>query len=352
MSFFIVKISCVFYNITRIGEVYMKKNGFIATSILYTFFLVFLTLFVALIANYLHNRVLLSKIDETSREILAGINNTRLSDLEVGEHIKFKSDDNLLNSEATWTVAFVETNGTNKKYYFISDLNAANNQVSYQKPPFEKVPKVHTLTVDLYESINSSGKYNQAINYPGFNVYMVSSSFLTRIRNEVNNPIIQAELLNPGGNYLVYIDSTISGYSRGDYYEIKRYNFTSSEQTSLIPKYCGGEFKNLEAKYATSNKFGFIHIGNEPVNKDVKYVDYCYYASPVAYNHPNTELVVQFPENMPNDKITSKQSNAYNFRMVAEITVSTSSSARSSYIAGGKGTSLDPYIFTNGVKQS
>ncbi len=36
----------------------MKKNGFIATSILYTFFLVFLSLFVALIANYLHNRML------------------------------------------------------------------------------------------------------------------------------------------------------------------------------------------------------------------------------------------------------------------------------------------------------
>ena len=103
----------------------MKKNGFIATSILYTFFLVFLSLFVALIANYLHNRILLAKIDEKSREILYGINNTKLSDLEVGDHIKFKSDDNLLNSDATWIVVAVENVGSNKKYHFLSDLNAA-----------------------------------------------------------------------------------------------------------------------------------------------------------------------------------------------------------------------------------
>jgi len=348
----------------------MKKNGFIATSILYTFFLVFLTLFVALIANYLHNRVLLAKIDETSREILAGINNTRLIDLEVGEHIKFKSDDNLLNSEATWTVALIETNGLEKKYYFISDLNAVNNQILYQRRPFEKVDKIHTLTVDLYENIitnknnlingNYPTSYDRAIKYSGFTVYMVNSSFLTRIRNEINDPLIIDELLNPGGNYLVYIDSTISGrgpngvtsrYHSGDYYEIKRYNFTSSEQNSLIPKYCGGEFKNLKATYVENNKFGFIHIGNEPINKDVKYVDYCYYASPVPYNHPNTELVVQFSEDKPNDIISSKQSNAYNFRMIAEITVS-ANQATPSYIAGGKGTVLDPYVFTDGRKQS
>ena len=100
----------------------MKKNGFIATSILYTFFLVFLSLFVALIANYLHNRILLAKIDEKSREILYGINNTKLSDLEVGDHIKFKSDDNLLNSDATWIVVAVENVGSNKKYHFFKEI--------------------------------------------------------------------------------------------------------------------------------------------------------------------------------------------------------------------------------------
>jgi len=48
----------------------MKRNGFIATSILYSFFLIFITLFVALITNYLHNQVLISALDEASCDIL------------------------------------------------------------------------------------------------------------------------------------------------------------------------------------------------------------------------------------------------------------------------------------------
>lgn len=335
-----------------------NKNGFIATSILYTFFLVFLTLFVALIANYLHNRILLAKIDETSREKLSGINNTKVSDLTIGTHIRFKSDDNLLNSNATWILADIVGSGDIKTYYFISDLTAANVDVQYLIPGVDKVKKYHSLTVSLYETMQSNGAYNTAISYGGFKVYMANSSFLSKIRTSVTDPFVLSEILNPGGNYLVYIDADIAGtgpngstntYHAGEYYEMKRYNFSSSDQMSLLSKYCGGSFNGTIATYVPNNKFGYINVDNEPVDKNTKYVNYCYYASVVNYNHPMEEQIVQYPENKANDQITSKLSSMYNFRMIAQRDLN--STAANTYIAGGKGTSLDPYIFTDGVKQ-
>lgn len=335
-----------------------NKNGFIATSILYTFFLIFLTLFIALIANYLHNRILLAKIDETSREKLFGINNTKVSDLTIGTHIKFESDDNLLNSDATWILAAIEGSGNTKKYYFISDLTAANINVMYKIPNVDKIKKYHALTVSLYETLSNNGEYNKAISFGGFKVYMTTSSFLAKIRNQISDPFVLSEILNPGGNYLVYIDSTIPGtgpngssktYTAGEYYEMKRYNFSSSSQTSLLSKYCGGSFNGSIATYVPNNTFGYINIANEPIDKNTKYANYCYYASTVAYNHPVSEQVVQVPENKTNDLIISKLNSSYNFRLIAEKELN--STATNTYIAGGKGTSLDPYIFTDGVKQ-
>ena len=57
----------------------MKKDGFIATSVLYSFFLIFITLFVALIMNYLHNQVLIKKID--SEEFRKGIDGCKKLEL-------------------------------------------------------------------------------------------------------------------------------------------------------------------------------------------------------------------------------------------------------------------------------
>ena len=45
-----------------------KKNGFIATSLIYSFFLVFITLFLTIIADYLQNKVLLNTIESDIKE--------------------------------------------------------------------------------------------------------------------------------------------------------------------------------------------------------------------------------------------------------------------------------------------
>lgn len=45
-----------------------RKTGFIATSLLYSFFLVFVTLFIGVITVYLQNRVYLNKFEDSSKK--------------------------------------------------------------------------------------------------------------------------------------------------------------------------------------------------------------------------------------------------------------------------------------------
>ena len=62
-----------------------KKNGFIATSLIYSFFLVFITLFLTIIADYLQNKVLLNTIES---DIKQEINNSLgIQNFEIGQKI-------------------------------------------------------------------------------------------------------------------------------------------------------------------------------------------------------------------------------------------------------------------------
>ena len=122
----------------------MKKNGFIATSVLYSIFLVFLTLFLALILTYLHNQILLKKIDDEAWNNLIKINNTKITDLKIGDYVQFMDDsvmgdsfnnpdpanydlneigESVLNQSSKWIVADIEKNENEKTYYFLSDMD-------------------------------------------------------------------------------------------------------------------------------------------------------------------------------------------------------------------------------------
>ena len=48
----------------------MNKKGFIATSIIYSFFLIFITLFLTIIADYLQDKVLLNSIEQSIKKEL------------------------------------------------------------------------------------------------------------------------------------------------------------------------------------------------------------------------------------------------------------------------------------------
>ena len=65
----------------------MKKNGFIATSLIYSFFLIFITLFLSVIADYLQQKVLLNTIETGIKQ---DINNSLgIQDFRIGDVITF-----------------------------------------------------------------------------------------------------------------------------------------------------------------------------------------------------------------------------------------------------------------------
>ncbi len=68
----------------------MKKNGFIATSLIYSFFLIFVTLFLTIIADYLQNKVLLNTIESSIKN---DINDSLgIQDFKVGDILFFTND--------------------------------------------------------------------------------------------------------------------------------------------------------------------------------------------------------------------------------------------------------------------
>lgn len=94
----------------------MNKNGFIATSLIYSFFLIFVTLFLAIIADYLQNKVLLNTIEKGIKDEL---NSTMsIEDFEVGDMISFDDDEDDKVSYMPWIIVKVDYN--NKKLVLYS----------------------------------------------------------------------------------------------------------------------------------------------------------------------------------------------------------------------------------------
>ncbi len=329
----------------------MKKNGFIATSILYSFFLVFVTLFVALISAYLHNRILLSNMNEAAWDTLVGINNTKISDLSVGDYISFDTDKagSVINPGAKWITAYITTNGDNKTYYFISDTLAQKQDVIF-KASYDTIEKVHVFTPVLYRELVTSTSYTNSFYIPGFKVYLPKASLLENIRKQDVHPDILEAIYDINSSYIIEMDKAISGYQQNQFYEYRMYNFTlGNTQNNIVPSYCGGSYNGSKVTYNANNTFGYINVVKDSV-KNERYVDYCSYASPIAYVHDINDLVVSSTENkVSGDLVENLYSASYSYRLVAEITVN--SSQNNTYIAGGKGNYMDPYLFTNGVKQ-
>lgn len=326
----------------------MKKNGFIATSVLYSFFLVFITLFIALVMNYLHNQVLIKSIDNAAWETLFGINNTKISDLKVGDYLKFKmtSGQTFLNEDARWIVAYIEEEGDNKTYYFLSDITVHNPNIYYLLK-YDQIEKWHPASIDVFNELNSYNAYTNAFLYKGMTVDIPSLTFIENIRSQ-DIPNIKKEAIFVGdGGFVVYIDKNNTEYTHQKYYEYRTYLFSASNQ-SIVNDYCHATANGMDVTYDDNNTFGYVHVMDESLTNET-YVDYCYYASPSEYTHDSKDNIVNFDESKENgDLIESTNSMYYMFRLVAKVT--TNENDENSYIAGGRGTSLDPYLVIDGGK--
>lgn len=72
-----------------------KQNGFIATSLLYTFFLAFVTLFIGVVTLHLQNRVYLNKLEDSSK------NSIYLREMkEVAPRVQFEINNETIIADA------------------------------------------------------------------------------------------------------------------------------------------------------------------------------------------------------------------------------------------------------------
>ena len=356
----------------------MKKNGFIATSILYSIFLVFLTLFLALILTYLHNQILLQKIDEKAWENLMKINNTKISDLKVGDFVQFMDDpvigehsdsndpefdinqatESILNQTAKWIVADIEESGNNKTYYFISDIDAAKYDIFF-KTSVDKIRKYHTLSIDMINEMtsmkdnNNENMYQQSIqfkNYNAFEMGLPTSTKLAKIRNNDNlEDEIKNSIFGVDASYIIKVDADSGDYKANTYYNYRMNNFTleNSKKGNIIKNYCNGTYSSGKVTYGNDNTFGYINKVWDTASNE-EYIDYCSYASPVPYSHNVKDKVVDTNENMDSD-LAALTGSAYNFRLMLKLGINTTNN--DTYVSGGSGLKSNPYIIMDGVKK-
>ena len=85
----------------------MNNKGFIATSLIYSFFLIFITLFLTIIADYLQNKVLLNTIEKGIKDELN--TNFTVLDFEVGDMVSFVNDcANVAYASNQWVVVKID----------------------------------------------------------------------------------------------------------------------------------------------------------------------------------------------------------------------------------------------------
>lgn len=105
----------------------MNNKGFIATSLIYSFFLIFITLFLTIIADYLQNKVLLNTIEKGIKE---DINNSMgIQDFEVGSFIGITVSCDNVNGAELYVISKVDYNNNKIILYSLDTTTNESNDI-------------------------------------------------------------------------------------------------------------------------------------------------------------------------------------------------------------------------------
>ena len=333
----------------------------------------------------MHNKLLIQKINDNARKTLSSINNLQLTDLKVGNYVRFLNDNpaqtsNPLSEEGVWIV--VKNDGEN--LVLVSDLKTSVNNIRASLSTDNNVYKYHPMTVSVFNELNGisipgNDYYRSSLlfkNYDDMNIDIIDTGLLNEIRESDMDPIVKRTIFNMNGSYVVknnnYDDPYVNNYEYPEgtmnaYYVYKVYNFSNQinsepqELERLLNDYCNAssfDKDNKTINYNENNHFGYVDITSGSIKEDGttveenNYVDFCYYSSPINYTHPLSDLVVFEEENDINDLITSIKDSNNTLRFRMNMRVDKDDELTPIFIAGGKGISNDPYIITDGVKQS
>ena len=156
----------------------MKKNGFIATSLIYSFFLIFITLFLTIIVDYLQQRVLLN---EAEAGVKAELNKViGIKDFVAGDFISFDStcSGNDIPASRQYVVANIviddasKCDGTHSDCLILYSLQLANSfTVAYPS----SILTYNDIKNDLEDGIKNATFINDILyTYDGTNSYKIN----------------------------------------------------------------------------------------------------------------------------------------------------------------------------------
>ena len=231
----------------------MKKNnkGFIAISLIYSFFLIFLITLLAVVSDYAHNRVLLSKVKNETQEYLNNL--AEFNPVNLDNRIYTQGEEITFGSER-WQV--IQDSGINvslilNRNLTIEEVTSALNAVGISNANNENMT---LMCLDIY---------NPAVcNYQNdvtFNYYTWNTSIVKKIVDNwfMNDSILQKGISVGSIQNMTYLDGIQNNTS---YVRIPLY----SEYTLIDNSYSN------DIWYLTintrSNGISSIRIGNTSVN--------------------------------------------------------------------------------------
>lgn len=183
----------------------MKKNGFIATSLLYSFFLIFISAIVSLIAILLHNKISLNKITNTVKDDLTYLNKKTIMNVNEGEYVKmplFSLDKTTDLSDTLWIV-------TGSSFDFVSLISAES---VFQT---NKHNNINTMQDELDKYYNN---FTVGFEVPEYhNVTYLNKSELDRFENDYSSFHKTIILGNRTNNSYIYYDDSINQFKLRSY---------------------------------------------------------------------------------------------------------------------------------------
>ena len=336
-----------------------KKNGFISTSIIYSFFLIFVTLFLGLILNYTHNKLLINRINESALNDINKIKNARIAYLNVGDYVLFElkdEDQDKINSHP-YILANIYEDGT---YEFLSTTDTFNS--SYDSGnEYISIDKFNDLR-DTYKSLYKYSDINT-----NMNINIVSMSSLKRVRDNITDNNILSDIYDTSTDYIVYNDLSSTSYQDNSYYNFRKYAITSDNindlfnnvnpdnLSNLLASYCNLTYTNESLLYPNNNVFGYGNVLTATISTP-RYINYCYYSNYENYEHLAKDGIVSKNENVasdliPNDNPSTNIANQKGLFYRASLKLNINDSRDNDYFIAGKGTKEDPYILRTGGKE-
>ena len=336
-----------------------KKNGFISTSVIYSFFLIFVTLFLGLILNYTHNRILINRINEAALNDINKIKNARISNLNVGDYVLFELKDDIQDkiNPTTYILANIYEDGT---YEFLSTTDTFNSSYNSESE-FLTIDKFN----DLRDTYKNTYKYSDTNNNMNINIVNISS--LKRVRDNITDNNILNDIYDTSTDYIVYNDLTSTPYQDNSYYNFRKYAITSDniddlftdvnpdDLSNLLSSYCNLTYTNESLLYPNNNIFGYGNVLNATISTP-RFINYCYYSNFENYSHLAQDGIVTKDETIPSDLIPNNnpslsEADQKDLFYRASLKLNINDSRDNDYFISGKGTKEDPYILRTGGKE-